>query len=197
LEDGRSILMIRSTKKENGKVQSNIRWNYAHTTIPRHLKDIVVTEYGIADLRGRTDEEVIAALIEVADSDFQDELTHEAIRAGKLSRNYRIPDLARNNRHEHLKEVLAPYLKQGLFQPFPFGTDLTQEEITLRKALLALKNQQKKFHIPGLTVLRKTAAIPEAALPYLERMELSRPKSIKEKLMQRAVVYGLASVNAI
>lgn len=197
LEDGRSILMIRSTKDENGKVQSNIRWNYGHTTIPRHLKDIVVTEYGIADLRGRTDEEVIAALIEIADSGFQDELVQEAVRAGKLSRNYSIPDRARNNRREHLHEMLAPFRKQGLFQSFPFGTDLTEEEITLRKALLALKNQRKKFHLPRLTVLRKTAAFPEAALPYLERMELSRPKSIKERLMRRAVVYALASVNAI
>ena len=197
LEDGRSILMIRSTKEENGKVQSNIRWNYGHTTIPRHLKDIVVTEYGIADLRGRTDEEVIAALIGIADSGFQEELVKEAIRAGKLSRNYRIPDLARNNRHEHLKDILATYRKQGLFQPFPFGTDLTEEEITLRKALLALKKQRKKFHLPGLSVLQKTVAIPEAALPYLERMELSRPESIKETLMQRAVVYALASINAI
>ena len=197
LEDGRSILMIRSTKEENGKVQSNIRWNYGHTTIPRHLKDIVVTEYGIAELRGRTDEEVIAALIAVADSGFQDELVQQAMRAGKLSRNYRIPHSARNNRREHLHEILAPYRKRGLFQPFPFGTDLTEEEITLRKALLALKNQRKRFHVPGLNVLRKTAAIPEAARPYLERMELSRPKSLKEKLMQRAVVYALASVNAI
>ena len=197
LEDGRSILMIRSTKEEYGKVHSNMRWNYGHTTIPRHLKDIVVTEYGIADLRGRTDEEVIGALIEIADSDFQEELVKEAIRAGKLSRNYRIPDRARNNRRKHLQKMLAPYRKQGLFQPFPFGTDLTEEEITLRKALLALKNQRQKFHLPGLTVLRKTAAIPEAASPYLERMELRRPKSLKEKLMQRAVVYALASVNAI
>ena len=28
-------------------------WEYPETTIPRHLRDIVVTEYGIADLRGR------------------------------------------------------------------------------------------------------------------------------------------------
>ena len=32
--------------------QSNIRWSYGHTTIPRHLRDMVVTEYGVADLRG-------------------------------------------------------------------------------------------------------------------------------------------------
>jgi hypothetical protein len=52
LEDGRSILMIRSTKEEDGRLRSNIRWSYGHVTIPRHLRDIVVTEYGIADLRG-------------------------------------------------------------------------------------------------------------------------------------------------
>src|SRR5438067_12863894 len=54
LEDGRSILMIRSTKEEDGRLHSNVRWNYGHVTIPRHLRDIVVTEYGIADLRGRS-----------------------------------------------------------------------------------------------------------------------------------------------
>jgi len=60
LEDARSILMIRSTDEKH-KLQSNIRWNYGHVTIPRHLRDIVITEYGIADLRGPTDEEVIIA----------------------------------------------------------------------------------------------------------------------------------------
>src|SRR5207248_2189829 len=74
LEDGRSILMIRSTTEEEGKVLSNVRWSYGHVTIPRHLRDMVVTEYGIADLRGRSDEEVAAALLEIADSRFQDEL---------------------------------------------------------------------------------------------------------------------------
>ncbi len=49
----------RSTRTSGGKTTSNIVWNYAHATIPRHLRDIVVTEYGIADLRGRTDSEVI------------------------------------------------------------------------------------------------------------------------------------------
>ncbi|HEY8226283.1 MAG TPA: acetyl-CoA hydrolase/transferase C-terminal domain-containing protein, partial [Pyrinomonadaceae bacterium] len=55
LDDGHSIIMIRSTKRENGKLRSNIRWSYGHVTIPRHLRDIVVTEYGVADLRGRED----------------------------------------------------------------------------------------------------------------------------------------------
>ena len=85
LPEARSILALRSTREKHGKVTSNILWNYGHTTIPRHLRDIVVTEYGIADLRGRTDQDVIAALLNIADSRFQDALKREAQAAGKLA----------------------------------------------------------------------------------------------------------------
>ncbi len=30
------------------RTTSNLVWNYGHTTIPRHLRDVVVTEYGVA-----------------------------------------------------------------------------------------------------------------------------------------------------
>ena len=43
-------------------------------TIPRHLRDVIVTEYGVADLRGKSDADVIAAMLAVADSRFQAEL---------------------------------------------------------------------------------------------------------------------------
>src|SRR5437763_16793619 len=70
LPGARSILCVRATRTRHGRTTSNIVWNYGHQTIPRHLRDLVVTEYGIADLRGRTDEEIIAALLNVADSRF-------------------------------------------------------------------------------------------------------------------------------
>jgi hypothetical protein len=199
LEDGRSIMMIRSTSEEDGKVRSNIRWNYGHVTIPRHLRDFVITEYGIAELRGRTDEEVITALVEIADSRFQEELLNDARRVGKVNEQYRIPDYARNNRPERLKQMLAQYRERGLFQEFPFGTDLTQEELTLKKALGALEQifKAKKLRRPRLAEIRKTASIPAQASQYLERMDLDQPRSIKERLLQRAVVYALASVNVI
>jgi acyl-CoA hydrolase len=198
LEDGRSIMMIRSTSEEDGKLRSNIRWSYGHVTIPRHLRDLVVTEYGIADLRGRSDEEVIAALVEIADSRFQGELLKSATRAGKISRHYRIPDHARNNRPERLEQMFARYRERGLFQEFPFGTDLTEEELALKKALRALEQTFKgKLHMPKLADIRKTIAIPDNARVYLTRMELDRPQSSKERLLQRALVYALASVNAI
>jgi hypothetical protein len=199
LEDGRSIIMIRSTKDQDGKTLSNIRWNYGHITIPRHLRDIVVTEYGIAELRGKNDEEVIAALLEIADSRFQDRLLGEAKRAGKIRQNYSIPDYARNNRPERLEKILAPYRKRGLFPQFPFGTDLTEEENTLRKALLILKqmSEGRNLPVPQLAHLRKTVMIPDQAHSYLARMDLNRPKNVKESLMQRALVYALASIDAI
>ena len=35
------------------------------------------------------------------------------------------------------------------------------------------------------------------ARPYLERMTPSRPQTIKERLLRRALIYALASVGAI
>src|SRR2546423_209228 len=199
LEDGRSVLMIRSINEEDGRLRSNIRWSYGHVTIPRHLRDIVVTEYGIADLRGRSDAEVAAALLEIADSRFQDELLKGAQRAGKLSKDYCIPDHARNNRPERLEKVLARYRERGLFPAFPFGTDLTEEEVVLKKALLALKQmtQWKKLRLPRLAEIRKAVAVPDHARPYLEPMALSRPQTFKARLLQYALVYALASGGAI
>ena len=51
LAGGRSALLLRATRSRGSRVESNIRFNYGHTTIPRHLRDIYITEYGIADLR--------------------------------------------------------------------------------------------------------------------------------------------------
>ena len=83
LDDARSIILVRATRNAKGRVTSNILWNYGHTTIPRHLRDIVVTEYGIADLRGKTDRDVIAAMLGVADSRFQGRVAETRKRGGK------------------------------------------------------------------------------------------------------------------
>src|SRR5262249_57558025 len=90
VEAARSIILLRATRTAKRRTSSNILWTYGHTTIPRHLRDIVVTEYGIADLRGKSDRDVIAAMLAVADSRFQDELLRRARDAGKIEPGFEL-----------------------------------------------------------------------------------------------------------
>jgi acyl-CoA hydrolase len=193
LPGARSILALRSTRTKNATVTSNILWNYGNTTIPRHLRDVVVTEYGVADLRGRSDQEVIAAMLNIADSRFQDELRHQAQSAGKLPRDYQIPGMHRNNTPRALQERFILARARGLFSEFPFGTDLTAEEIVLAKALANLQEHTRR----GGTRLRTFATAlaspgtPAHLRPYLTRMALHAPQSRRQWLWQRLLVQEL------
>jgi acyl-CoA hydrolase len=138
LEDARSIIMLRATREAKRRTTSNILWNYGHTTIPRHLRDIVVTEYGVADLRGKTDRDVIAAMLAVADSRFQDDLLRLAKDAGKIEKGFELPRECRDNTPERIEKALAPARESGLLPLFPFGTDFTETEQRLLPALQLL-----------------------------------------------------------
>ncbi len=100
LKGARSIIVLRSTPNKAGKVTSNIVWEYGQTTIPRHLRDIIITEYGIADLRGKSDRDTIVAMLSVTDSRFQAELLRKAKDAGKLEKNFELPKNVRDNTPE-------------------------------------------------------------------------------------------------
>ena len=195
LEDGRLIMMVRSTKKSGGKLSSNIVFNYGHTTIPRHLRDFVVTEYGIADLRGKCDKDVIAELLNVADSRFQDQLLEQAKKSGKLPADYEIPEAFRQNTPERLQTLMAPLKAEGYFKDFPFGTDFTHEEITLARALKGLKDNvaSRRFRTVAGIVRQFFAKPPTAILPLLRRMKLDLPQCncIRERALRAAVVYAL------
>lgn len=68
LED-RSLLCLPSTSSVNGEVVSRIVAALpagAVVTTPRHQLDVVITEYGIAELRGRTVRERALALADIA-----------------------------------------------------------------------------------------------------------------------------------
>jgi acyl-CoA hydrolase len=190
LEGARSVLTLRATRGHGRTLTSNILWSYGHTTIPRHLRDIFVTEYGIADLRARTDSECVAAMLNIADSRFQEPLLAAAKAAGKIAQSYRIPEVHRNNRPDVLERILDPYRRHGLFSEFPFGTDLTAEEIVLGKALQRLKERTSTPLGKALTVAASLARphISERARPYLERLELDRPASFQEWLMRNLVM---------
>ncbi len=194
LEDGRSIIMLPSTRKSDGEVRSNIVWNYGHTTVPRHLRDIVVTEYGIADLRGRTDQEVIDQLIGVCDARFQSSLVQQAKESGKLPGDYRIPEHARSNRPERIDEALAPFRDRGVIERCPFGSALTEVELDLVEALEHLKgvvDDIQSFQIPDVDTGQLGASTSGRWDEHLRRMKLDDPASMRERLLRRAVVYGL------
>src|SRR6201996_1940814 len=118
LEGARSILALDATRRSGNKVQSNVRWRYGQETIPRHLRDIVVTEYGVADLRGKSDAETIAAMLQVADSRFQSELMQQAKDAGKLPRSFEIPGAFRDNYPDRIASALEPAREAGLLPLF-------------------------------------------------------------------------------
>lgn len=201
LPDGRSILMAKSTRSKGKTVSSNVVWNYGHITIPRHLRDFVITEYGMADLRGKNDKQIITALLNITDSRFQDELLDKAKAANKIPKNYTIPDRFKNNTPERIADDLDVFRKQGFFPAFPFGTDFTDEELAIGKSLRQLKEklatQKVPVPMPNLRQAKKIISVPEAAEPYLARMALDKPQSGKERMMQRMVVYALSASGQI
>ena len=190
LPDGRSLINLRATGEVGDKLESNIVWNYGHTTIPRHLRDIVVTEYGIADLRSKTDSEIIEELLKISDSRFQQELMQKAKKAGKLRAGYRIPEEFKNNFPHVIEEKLKVYKQQGFFQRFPFGTDFTDEEQVVGRALKVLKNKSRSKKLMLKLLLRALIPqrIPAEYEPYLKRMGLWEVKGLEERLLRKLLV---------
>lgn len=194
LSGGYSIIQLRSTRSEGKKVSSNIVWNYGHITIPRHLRDIVITEYGIADIRGKSDEDIIKALLNIADSRFQNNLMKKAKRAGKLHKDYQIPELYRYNFQKSYMPVIKKLIREDFFPPFPFGNDFTDEELVIGKALKSLKKKTETKAGMISSVIKAIFAsgkIPEPFQRYFKRMELQQPKNLKERLYQRLLLNSL------
>jgi acyl-CoA hydrolase len=195
LPDGRSVLNLRSTRITGKGETSSIVWNYGHVTIPRHLRDIVVTEFGIADLRGQTDQEVMCRLLDITDSRFQSELAKTAKSNGKISNDYTISAAFSQNHVEGISRKLGKYKDLGLFKTFPFGTDLTEEEIFVGRALKILKKKKQNTPVMIATILKAflTRADPNPYQKYLQRMGLEKASSFEEKLYQKLLVYEFSN----
>jgi len=185
LPDARLVMMLRATHDNKDGLKSSIVWNYGHVTIPRHLRDIVVTEYGVADLRGQPDGEVIQRLIAVADSRFQGDLVREAKAHGKLPSGYEVPERYRHNLPAALDDKLHPWAEAGLLPDFPFGTDLTDDELHIVRALKKLKHASTHpMELVEMT-LRSLWEGKEAPRVYLERLGLADAHSFKDLFVKR------------
>ena len=187
MKDARSILKLRSTCVRNGKLQSNVLFNYGHNTIPRQLRDIVITEYGIADLRSKPDHIVYTELIKISDSRFQSQLLQQAKDAGKVAANYQIPIAFCNNLPEAITGLCNKHKQHGVFPEYPHGSSFTHAELKLMKALKSLKNKGQsrrgkfKLMLQGLTATKPTEEIQR----LLSRMDLTDPVNFAERMAQR------------
>lgn len=191
LHNGRSILMFRALREQGHSAQSNVLWNYGHTTIPRHLRDIAVNEYGVANLRGASDEQCVKSMLSICDARFIPKLMKTAKRELKLDRGFEAPVAWTLNRANHLSAALKSFRDKGLLPDYPLGCDFTPVEIRLVKALGFLKIQTMsmfgKISIISRTLITSSTTDAEA----MQRMNLHLPKTLKEKFSARLVNFSL------
>ena len=189
LHDARSVIILRSWRESGGDVSSNIVWEYGHCTIPRHLRDIVITEYGIADLRGKTDRHVIEAMLCITDSRFQAELIEQAQQVGKLPKDFCLDPRFADNSPERLQAIAARH--PHLFPEYPLGSDFSAQEQDLLRALNWLKSKFKLTQIYELGKATLDAPSAQAFPEHLARMGLEKPEGLREELYQRLLLAGL------
>jgi hypothetical protein len=133
-------------------------------------------------------------MLAIADARFVDRLAAEAVRAGKLPRDFRVPDAWRDNTPDALRARLQPFAARGLLPSFPFGSDFTPVEQRLMPALLWLKKQLGG--VRGWTRLAGAAIAPGRTPDTdvcLQRLALNDDAlSWRERLLARVVRGALA-----
>ncbi|MDN5342959.1 acetyl-CoA hydrolase/transferase family protein [Oceanotoga sp. DSM 15011] len=84
-KNGKGIIALRSTAKK-GAISTIVSAHPQGSTIsvPRHDVDYVVTEFGVAHLRGKSLSQRVKALIEISHPDFREKLLTEAKELGYI-----------------------------------------------------------------------------------------------------------------
>lgn len=192
LDDARSVLMLRARRGHGRHATANVRWNYGHVTIPRHLRDIVITEHGIADLRGRSDGECVLAMAAIAHVDDHRPLLDAARRAGKLGPGFSPPPGWARNTRKALAMRLASMRRRGVLPDYPMGSDFTPEEQRLAAALGWLAARTGSLAGRILTVGAAIAGGQARDEAALQRMGLHAPRGLGEWLEARLLRHALA-----
>jgi acyl-CoA hydrolase len=191
LPDAQSALMLRASRESGGRATSNIVWNYGHTTIPRHLRDVYISEYGIANIRGATDEACIVAMAGISDVRFQAGLIEQARKAGKLRADFSLPASAADNSPAWLHEALVPFRRDATLPDYPLGSDFTEVEQRLVRALGWLKARTATTGGKLGTVLRALFASATRDTEAMARMRLQAPRGFGERLEARLLALAL------
>ncbi len=189
LDDAQSILMLRSTRTSGGKTQSNVRWSYGHVTVPRHHRDLYVSEFGIAATRGKSDAQVIEAMLGITDAGFQFDLRGKAVSAGKLAGGTTVS--APENTLENVRGVFRLEHIRPHFPDYPLGTDFTETEQALAAALEWLKTETAT---PSGKVSTILAALPGASSGHdeaLQHMGLDQVHGFSQILTRKLLQHAL------
>ena len=192
LHDARSVIVLNATRGGGRSLSSNILWSYGHTTIPRHLRDIIVTEYGIADLWGKPDREIIAAMLNIADSRFQPELLRQAIKNGKIEKSYEIPAQFRQNYPESVQRKLQWARTRELLPSYPLGTEFSELEQSIIDALKRLKSSRQEPVSLARSVIStfRNRHPTKRERDALERLGLHKTENLKERLIALAFLWA-------
>lgn len=193
LRDARSVITLTASRTSKGSRRSRILWSYSHTTIPRHLRDVFVTEYGVADLRGTSDRDCIVAMLAISDAAFQDELLASARKARKIEDGYVPAEPGRSNTPDFIAGALREARSSGFCREYPLGSAFTDVEQRLLRALSLLRERTATRR--GLVVTLSQALLSgdggAGHAAELDRMGLSRPKGVREFVARRLVGWAL------
>jgi acyl-CoA hydrolase len=191
LRDGRSVLMFRAIREAGGQVRSSVLWNYGNCSIPRHLRDVAINEYGIADLRGVDDAACVRAMLAITDARFAPKLLACAQAALKLPAGP-APALRRENSPDAVERKLRPFRAAGLLMDYPLGSDFTPVEQRLAKALGWLKSATATRAGKARTLLHAFSANGRADDEAMARMQLAHPRGLAELVQARLLRFALA-----
>jgi hypothetical protein len=135
---------------------------------------------------------VIKRLLAISDSRFQAELAALAKANGKLNASYEIPDAQRHNLPERIEKSLMPWHDEGLLPDFPLGTDFTDDELVIIRALARLKrSSEHPLELVKMLVESTVGQVfDQKDVPdrYLDRMGFHEAHGLKDKLMRTLFV---------
>ncbi|WDJ89081.1 acetyl-CoA hydrolase [Xanthomonas campestris] len=191
LPQARSVLMLRATRASGKDAASNVRWNYGHTTIPRHLRDLYITEYGIADLRHKTDQDCVLEMAGICDARFQTALLAQARQSRKLRDVPEQAARAQRNTPQALEAALAPFRRDGSLPDYPLGSDFTDTEQRLLPALGWLKSATTGKTAALATLMRALLSRTIGDAACLQRMDLATPRSLGDRVQAKLLAYAL------
>ena len=128
---------------------------------------------------------MVKRLIAIADSRFQPELVREAKAQGKLPADWTLPPERCNNLPTALDATLHPWTEAGLLPGFPFGTDLTADELKIVAALRRLK-KATQHPVELVTLALKSFWEGKEAPPaYLQRLGLAEAQGFKAMFIRK------------